>query len=542
MGKKPKKMKYIILIYILYFINCVPPPKPDQPIIAHAEPPILMRYDNNTKNYKLLKMLDETNSAQFIETINGKINIEIDNLIQEQEIIISTRNMGESDFFPEYEFYLDVPSEKSLQLLSNACYKLNKDGSQDNDCIPSFRKIGNRYYFKYNYQLHKDEKIIINFTYQTLKDTKEVILYSEESVTIHKIYAQASCNYQVIISDRYASLGSYYRYFSKVNDNLFIYNDVCPYYTMTERFSLTLKESYWSGHFAIFYFCSKKLSGKAEFEFPREYRGGKNVHKYYKVMTLDNKPLDENSLIKDENNLKVSLKFSKKKKIGVHVHAIFSNKLDREFSVYLSEKFYTIGKVDEPIKRKALEIIGDTNSYYKDDPDYMKIGKYLYDNMHYDINYLGRDLSALQIFYAMTGVCEHFTILYNAMLNAIGIKTLKIYGWALYDFETFQDDTDPGHAWTAALINDTWMELDATWGRFEGIPAGHILKGFGREQFTYYMESKTILFGSKIFYSSKKQLTLIKDLDHFEEYYFTFGNCLKISLLMYILSILNLLI
>ena len=49
------------------------------------------------------------------------------------------------------------------------------------------------------------------------------------------------------------------------------------------------------------------------------------------------------------------------------------------------------------------------------------------------------------------------------MLNAIGIKTLYLTGWAFQNDETSGNKDTIGHAWTAALINDKWMELDATW-------------------------------------------------------------------------------
>ena len=71
------------------------------------------------------------------------------------------------------------------------------------------------------------------------------------------------------------------------------------------------------------------------------------------------------------------------------------------------------------------------------------------------------------------------------MLNAIGIKTLYISGWAFDKNVISGNKNTIGHAWTAAYINDKWIELDATWGLFEGIPAGHILKNFDKESFSF---------------------------------------------------------
>ena len=71
------------------------------------------------------------------------------------------------------------------------------------------------------------------------------------------------------------------------------------------------------------------------------------------------------------------------------------------------------------------------------------------------------------------------------MLNAIGIKTLYISGWAFDGNQTSGNKDTSGHAWTAALIDDKWIELDATWGLFEGISAGHIMKFFDEDSYSY---------------------------------------------------------
>jgi hypothetical protein len=72
------------------------------------------------------------------------------------------------------------------------------------------------------------------------------------------------------------------------------------------------------------------------------------------------------------------------------------------------------------------------------------------------------------------------------MLNSIGIKSLYISGWAFQNQETGGNQDTVGHAWTVALINGTWIELDSTWGLFEGIPAGHIYKNFFDDSFSWY--------------------------------------------------------
>ena len=88
-----------------------------------------------------------------------------------------------------------------------------------------------------------------------------------------------------------------------------------------------------------------------------------------------------------------------------------------------------------------------------------------------------------QIFEGRRGVCQHITELYNSMLNAIGIKTLYISGAAIQGNKTFGKIDEFSHAWTAAFINETWIELDATMALFEGIPLSHIFKNFGKDDY-----------------------------------------------------------
>ena len=134
--------------------------------------------------------------------------------------------------------------------------------------------------------------------------------------------------------------------------------------------------------------------------------------------------------------------------------------------------------------------------------------------MTYDLDYAGHDFTVKQIYQQKTGVCEHYTLLYNAMLNAIGIKTLYVTGWAFQNNETFANEDTIGHAWTAALIDDKWMELDSTWGLFEGIPSGHILRGFFKSGVSYsWRENKD----NNISYEEDLNITMITDESELED-------------------------
>ena len=70
----------------------------------------------------------------------------------------------------------------------------------------------------------------------------------------------------------------------------------------------------------------------------------------------------------------------------------------------------------------------------------------------------------------------HYTELYNALLNSIGIKALYASGEAINNIETLNREN---HAWTVAEIDGKWIGLDATWNIFSGkLPQCHLYRKF----------------------------------------------------------------
>ena len=191
--------------------------------------------------------------------------------------------------------------------------------------------------------------------------------------------------------------------------------------------------------------------------------------------------MNESELINDEIYFKVLLPWKNSRKIGVNLHTEFTNNLDKEFDFYFSRNILTLEtNIDSKIKKKVNEIINNSSAEYKDFPNYYKIGKFVNSYLQYNISYVGKELSPLEIFEGRTGVCEHYTILYNVMLNAIGIKTVRILGYVLGESELPANENSTIHAWTGALIDGKMKSFDATWGLFEGLTAQHILKAINK--------------------------------------------------------------
>ena len=91
-------------------------------------------------------------------------------------------------------------------------------------------------------------------------------------------------------------------------------------------------------------------------------------------------------------------------------------------------------------------------------------------------------MDAVEIYNGKRGVCEHFTILYNTLLNCVGIPVIYVCGLANNGEggkTQIKDINNERHAWTLAKIEGRWIALDATWGILRGIiPVSHIFQHY----------------------------------------------------------------
>jgi len=476
---------FYIFLSLLSIIISSPPPIPQPDYQTFVETPVVQVDDNqksSLKNLAVAKIISESTNVNVYFRENERI--------EEHTIRITPINLENGVFFPSMSFSQELPDGKTLKLNSNLCKKdsvpEDKKELAENNCTAKFIENGQEYTFIYNFTLRKDEHIIISYNISIITNSKE-ILYKQEVVSISSLYKTGNCTFKFTIPDYYTSLGLKNNLLEKKSDRVYVYDGECPSETISEVIRYAPNQSFWKAKVNIYYSSSSKIPDDVILTFPRYYRGGKNKNKNYKITLYNNTNLKESELITNETFLKVTVPGRNNTKIGVNLETAFSNVLNEKFDVYTSENFYQIdGNIDDVIKAKVQEIINNSSSKYKDYPDYYKIGKFVSSYMTYDLSYHGKDKTPLEIYNEKKGVCEHYTILYNAMLNSIGIKTLKTFGWAFQNNETSGNQDTIGHAWTVALIDNKWIELDATWDLFDGIPAGHIFKGF-KEERSYYL-------------------------------------------------------
>ena len=132
----------------------------------------------------------------------------------------------------------------------------------------------------------------------------------------------------------------------------------------------------------------------------------------------------------------------------------------------------------EKFKEIAEQILKNYDEIHKDDEievtDIYKIGKWVKENIKYDISYKGKDyISATETYDNKVGVCHHFTKLFNAFMYSLGFKCIYVSGYATENKDYFSSENS--HAWSLIKINGKWLPFDATWGILTGkLPVSHI--------------------------------------------------------------------
>ena len=218
---------------------------------------------------------------------------------------------------------------------------------------------------------------------------------------------------------------------------------------------------------------------------PLGFVGGNND-----IIKMDYSSPQTNNIVVDEENRMYEIKYKNSGyKTGDFIlKGQIKNRCKGEWDVDLSDEIIERNFPEEDKKDKstfekiAREIIADFDRENKDTMfnfmDFTKIGKWVYENIKYDLNYSGRtDMTAMDVYNERVGVCHHLTRLSNALLYSIGYKVIYVNGFACEVSAEF--DENSGHAWSLIQINGKWYPFDATWNILSGkLPVCHVFQGF----------------------------------------------------------------
>ena len=220
----------------------------------------------------------------------------------------------------------------------------------------------------------------------------------------------------------------------------------------------------------------------AQFIIPKYYKGGNLDLENYEIRCSLGIGIDNKSIFEEENTYKILME------------NVVSNKVFYKIITTFRNNVLSYWKVSEEDEKQIIQIDNETKNLFKpiaekiikedksNNPIFYKIGKFVNKNIKYDKSYLGKDMSAIEIYNRKKGVCEHYTILFNTLLNSIDIPAIYVCGLANNGEEgktQIKDTEKERHAWTLAKIDGRWIPLDATWDILKGIlPVSHIFQNY----------------------------------------------------------------
>ena len=332
----------------------------------------------------------------------------------------------------------------------------------------------------FHYQLRNNESIHISFDYKKY-DQNICEYYRNEFILISKIYHGAFGTYKVTLPQKYVLICQENDLFYQENRNTYIWKGVIPKNGLKEYFKISYKEAKWEAE--IYQYIERQINIEmVEIKIPKYYKSGNlNLEKYEISCSLTS-GIDNKFIFEEDNNYRIKMDNVTSKKLFYQIRAKFKNNALSNWEISKEDQ-NRITPINNELKnyftKIVKKILDSNNSNY---PNFYKIGKYLHEYIKYDKSYTGKDMNPIEIYEKRRGVCEHFTILYNALLRVIDIPTIYVCGFANNGEKgriQIRNIEKQRHAWTLAKINGRWIPLDATWGIFKGIlPVSHVFQHY----------------------------------------------------------------
>ena len=378
----------------------------------------------------------------------------------EYYIFLHAQNLDKGAYYYSYNLGLNGNGNFSILYvnfkLKNATYELKK----------------NIIYFKF--QLFNNEKLEINLKYKVVnKELNKFHRYENIYLPKTNYYGEI----KVSTTDDMTIINTNNYILQKLNNNNYIWKG-----NLNEEIKENLRIGYISGKWntnfkATLTSINQNQIKNAYIITPRLYKGGNNKIKSYSFSSSLSNTLDGINIIDNLTHYKFEFKTLNKKEAFIEIKTEFTNIGNITWDYYLDNfpLFKPKSSSTELTIIKVKEILNNDKST---DPDHIKIGKWVYKNMKYDISQTGKKKTVDEILNSLIGVCEHYTILYNALLNSINIEAIYVGGFA-FDEESIKKKENIRHAWTLAKINNKWIPYDSTWNIFTGIlPISHIYERF----------------------------------------------------------------
>ena len=470
-------------------------------------------YINNNENISLkdsflFEVEDKKNKIELYKTkvlFENKEKEEIESFFEEAKII--RKNWHEKcyiyDDYDLHDIYYDIEAvgldEKNY---FNVCYhsfQYNKiieiqDFSINNEASSKYIKRNKN--IEFEVKLNNLEISRIHIVYKESKDLKKKKkgsiefrkIYRDEVYGLDKLLEGQIAKFILILKGSF-DIVNFDKYFlirneNNLNEVEYIWGGIVPKGGLKTNILFSPKEAIWSFN------ISTKVSSESNirntiFKVPVEFIGGNNEA----INVIPSSP-QTSKITLDEKKRHYIFKYknTKYKEVDTIIEGKFINKSKGEWIVDISDK-----QVDKFIPKDfilckpqlnkiAKKIIEEFDLEHKNSDfkfkDYMKIGKWVNENIKYDLRYIEETgLTAIDIYNKRRGVCHHFTKLSNALLYSLGYKVISIYGYTCENSLEFNENS--AHSWSLIKLDDKWYPFDSTWGILSGkLPVSHIFGVF----------------------------------------------------------------
>jgi hypothetical protein len=425
----------------------------------------------------LLPIIPKQIKGPFVEYINQIITITDYGQEIETELEIKIVNIDDDEYSSSYTINFDLSA-------------IIEDIEIDAD--EGIKSIFNGHKLIFKYKLFIDDKFRVKYKYK-LKRNNICKYYRSEFIGIQKMFAGAVGKYIINIPNDYCVINSENDIFkTEVLNKKYIWEDIIPENGLIDY----IRISHWSAKWK----CSIYQEFETEYEndyirhveiyTPKFYVGGNLTNQKYEIRCALNEGIDNKCIQDLGNRYKFLMENVNTQSVFFQIVSRFTININTPYKINIKEedlpKLNDIEK--DYFKKITLDILNNDKS---NKPDYFKIGKYIKNYLTYDVSYTNINLSPKDIYLQKKGVCSHFTILYNSLLNSIDIPTIYVSGIAISEegnLDKINQIKDQNHAWTLAKINNKWIPLDCTWGLLNGIlPVSHIFKYYLKSDIEYIL-------------------------------------------------------
>ena len=345
---------------------------------------------------------------------------------------------------------------------------------------------------KFHLNLENKEIIHIEFDYNK-KILNICEYYRNEFILINNIFKGAVGKYEVIIPEKYILICEEKEIFYPLNKNTYVWNGVIPNEGLNEWFKISYKKAKWIAQFSqeIENIYLNDHIRMVEITIPKYYKGGNLELENYEIKCSLGSGVDNKYIFEEGNLYRIKMENVASDKVFYQIISTFHNNILSNWIIDIEDE-KKITKIDDEIKNSFRQIVNQIFEKDKsNNPNFFKIGKYVHEYLTYDKTYSGREMDVYQIYKEKRGVCEHFTILYNTLLNSIDIPAIYVCGFANNGEggkTQINDVNNERHAWTLAKIEGRWIPLDATWGILKGIlPVSHIFQHYFKTKIKHTM-------------------------------------------------------